>query len=45
MVLQVLFKWEVFGMELNDTQKKAVEVIKKISDIMGNRISTTKIYD
>lgn len=32
-------------MELNDTQKKAVEVIKKISDIMGNRISTTKIYD
>ncbi|MCD7742149.1 MAG: hypothetical protein LUI06_08100 [Ruminococcus sp.] len=32
-------------MEFNDTQKKTMEVSKKISEIMGDRISSTKIYD
>lgn len=32
-------------MELNDTQKKAIEISKKIINIMGERISTPKIYD
>jgi len=32
-------------MDLNDTQKKAIDVSKKIKEVMGDRISTTKIYD
>lgn len=32
-------------MELNDTQKKALEVSKKLKDAFGNRVAYTEVYD
>ena len=44
MALQILFGREIVGMELNETEKIAIEIKKIIMEIMGDRIDDPEIY-
>ena len=45
MILVIYYKYEIFGMELNNIQMMAVNISKKLKDVFGDRIANTKIYD